>query len=109
PALSPLPRPPPRTPTPFPYTTLFRSLPIERAARFERELGLSAERARMLTFRPELAAYFERALAADGGGRDPSAIANWIEQLIERIGSNADPARSNVAPESLAALAGMVQ
>jgi len=84
-------------------------LPIERAARFERELGLSAERARMLTFRPELAAYFERALAADGGGRDPSAIANWIEQLIERIGSNADPARSNVAPESLAALAAMVQ
>src|SRR5205807_6403251 len=71
-------------------------LPIERAARFERELGLSADRARMLTFRPELGAYFERALAADGADRDPVAIANWIEQLIERIGSDADPGDSKV-------------
>jgi aspartyl-tRNA(Asn)/glutamyl-tRNA(Gln) amidotransferase subunit B len=83
-------------------------LPTERAARFERELGLSAERARMLTFRPELGAYFERALAADGTDGDPIAIANWIEQLIERIGSDVDPADSNVTPESLAALASMV-
>ena len=83
-------------------------LPTERAARFERELGLSAERARMLTFRPELGAYFERALAADGANGDPIAIANWIEQLIERIGSDVDPADSNVTPESLAALASMV-
>ena len=83
-------------------------LPVERAARFERELGLSAERARMLTFRPELGAYFEQALAADGADRDPVAIANWIEQLIERIGSDADPGDSKVAPESLAALASLV-
>jgi aspartyl-tRNA(Asn)/glutamyl-tRNA(Gln) amidotransferase subunit B len=83
-------------------------LPTERAARFERELGLSAERARMLAFRPELGAYFERALAADGADGDPIAIANWIEQLIERIGSDVDPAGSNVTPESLAALASMV-
>jgi aspartyl-tRNA(Asn)/glutamyl-tRNA(Gln) amidotransferase subunit B len=81
-------------------------LPTERAARFERELGLSADRARMLAFRPELASYFERALAADGA--DAVTIANWIEQLIERIGSDADPATSNVEAESLAVLAGMV-
>jgi aspartyl-tRNA(Asn)/glutamyl-tRNA(Gln) amidotransferase subunit B len=83
-------------------------LPTERAARFERELGLSAERARMLTFRPELGAYFERALAADGADGDPVAIANWVEQLIERIGSDVDPTNSKVTPESLAALASMV-
>jgi aspartyl-tRNA(Asn)/glutamyl-tRNA(Gln) amidotransferase subunit B len=83
-------------------------LPTERAARFERELGLSPDRARMLTFRPELGAFFERALAADGADRDPVAIANWIELLIERIGSEADPTDSKVTPESLAALASMV-
>jgi aspartyl-tRNA(Asn)/glutamyl-tRNA(Gln) amidotransferase subunit B len=83
-------------------------LPTARAARLERELGLSAERARMFAFRPELGAYFERALAAAGDGADAVAIANWIEQLIERIGSDADPASSRVEPRSLAALAGMV-
>jgi aspartyl-tRNA(Asn)/glutamyl-tRNA(Gln) amidotransferase subunit B len=82
-------------------------LPTERAGRFERELGLSADRARMLAFRPELGSYFERALAADGG--DAVTIANWIELLIERIGSDTDPASSKVDAESLAALAGMVQ
>jgi aspartyl-tRNA(Asn)/glutamyl-tRNA(Gln) amidotransferase subunit B len=81
-------------------------LPTERAQRFERELGLNAPRARMFAFRPELGAYFEAALAADDA--DPGAIANWIEQLIERIGSDVDPASSNVGPESLATLAGMV-
>jgi aspartyl-tRNA(Asn)/glutamyl-tRNA(Gln) amidotransferase subunit B len=84
-------------------------LPTERAGRFERELGLSAERARMFAFRPELGAYFERALAADGAGGDPVAVANWIEQLIERIGSDVDPGSSRVAPESLGTLVGMVQ
>jgi aspartyl-tRNA(Asn)/glutamyl-tRNA(Gln) amidotransferase subunit B len=81
-------------------------LPTERAARFERELGLSADRARMLAFRAELGAYFEQALAADGA--DPVTIANWIEQLIERIGRDADPASSKVPPRSLATLAQMV-
>jgi aspartyl-tRNA(Asn)/glutamyl-tRNA(Gln) amidotransferase subunit B len=83
-------------------------LPTERAARLERELGLSAERARLFAFRLELGAYFELALAAAGDGADAVAIANWIEQLIERIGSDADPASSRVEPRSLAALAGMV-
>ena len=83
-------------------------LPTERAARLERELDLSPERARMFAFRLELGAYFERALAAAGDGADGVAIANWIEQLIERIGSDADPASSRVEPEALAALAEMV-
>jgi aspartyl-tRNA(Asn)/glutamyl-tRNA(Gln) amidotransferase subunit B len=36
------------------------------------------------------------------------ALANWIPPLIERIGSDQDPADSKVSPESLAALAAMV-
>ncbi|MBV9193157.1 MAG: Asp-tRNA(Asn)/Glu-tRNA(Gln) amidotransferase subunit GatB [Solirubrobacterales bacterium] len=86
-------------------------LPAERAARFERELGLSAGRARDLAFRADLADYFERALAAGAadGGVDPVELSNWIPQLVERIGSDRDPAESNVAPESLAALATMVK
>ena len=46
-------------------------LPAERAARFERELGLNPGRAQELAFRAELGDYFERALAADGGCRRP--------------------------------------
>jgi aspartyl-tRNA(Asn)/glutamyl-tRNA(Gln) amidotransferase subunit B len=83
-------------------------LPAERAARFERELGLSAERAREFAFRGELGDFYERALRTDGDRVDPIALANWIPQLVERIGSDADPAQSKVAPEALAILAGMV-
>jgi aspartyl-tRNA(Asn)/glutamyl-tRNA(Gln) amidotransferase subunit B len=82
-------------------------LPTERASRFESELGLSSGRARELAFRAELGDYFERALQTDG--EDPADLANWIPQLVERIGSDADPAQSKVAPESLAQLAAMVR
>ncbi len=81
-------------------------LPADRAERFQRELGLSDESARLLAFRTELGDYYERALRADGD--DPVALANWIPQLIERIGSDRDPADSKVSPESLAALSAMV-
>jgi aspartyl-tRNA(Asn)/glutamyl-tRNA(Gln) amidotransferase subunit B len=87
-----------------------RELPVERAERFERELGLSANRSRELAFRADLADYFERALAAalgDGEG-DAVELANWIPQLVERIGE-ADPAESRVTPASLAALSAMVK
>ena len=87
-------------------------LPADRAVRFERELGLSAERAHLLAFRADLGNYFERALAAapsTNGEIDAVELANWIPLLIERIGSDADPSASRVAPESLAALAGMVK
>ncbi len=98
-------------------------LPAQRAARFERALGLSAERARQLAFRAELGDYFERVLAAassggtpdqaptgNGDGRPtPEELANWIPQLVERIGSDVNPAESRVSPEMLATLATMVQ
>jgi aspartyl-tRNA(Asn)/glutamyl-tRNA(Gln) amidotransferase subunit B len=82
-------------------------LPAERAARFERDFGLSAARARNFAFRTDLGDYFEAAVAA-GDGTEPVAIANWIEQLVERIGSDADPAGSKVSPRSLARLAGLI-
>jgi aspartyl-tRNA(Asn)/glutamyl-tRNA(Gln) amidotransferase subunit B len=90
-------------------------LPSARASRFESELGLSPERARELAFRTELADYFEAAVAAgDGGaaptdgGVAPAELANWIPQLVERIGSDTDPAASRVSPEDLAILVTMV-
>jgi aspartyl-tRNA(Asn)/glutamyl-tRNA(Gln) amidotransferase subunit B len=86
-------------------------LPAARAGRFEREFGLSSERAHELAFRADLGDYFERAVSAgrgDGDGARPVDIANWIPQLVERIGSATDPATSKVAPESLALIARMV-
>jgi aspartyl-tRNA(Asn)/glutamyl-tRNA(Gln) amidotransferase subunit B len=78
-------------------------LPADRAARFERELGLSAGRARELAFRGELGDYFER-LVALADAVPPTELANWIPLL----GSDFDPESSRVTPESLAALAAMV-
>src|SRR6202012_1512059 len=74
-------------------------LPTARAQRFERELGLDPERAKEPPFRRELADYYEGALAAGEGGHDQGgAVSNWIPQLVERIGSDADPADSRVEP-----------
>jgi len=83
-------------------------LPSARADRFEETLGLPRDRARDLAFRTELGDYYEAALAAGGSDVDPIAVANWIPALVERIGSDADPASSKVSPGALAALAGMV-
>jgi aspartyl-tRNA(Asn)/glutamyl-tRNA(Gln) amidotransferase subunit B len=84
-------------------------LPAARAQRFEHELGLGADRARELAFRRELANYFEQALASTERPREAAtAVANWIPQLVERIGSDTDPATSQVAPSALAELAMMV-
>jgi aspartyl-tRNA(Asn)/glutamyl-tRNA(Gln) amidotransferase subunit B len=86
-------------------------LPAQRAERFEHQLGLGRERARELAFRADLGDYFERALAAARAGGDGAGaveIANWIPQLVERIGSATDPAESKVAPEGLAVIAQMV-
>ena len=84
-------------------------LPAQRAHRFEHDLGLKPGIARDLAFRRELAEYFEQALArADGGATAAVELANWIPQLVERIGSDADPADSSVTPAALASLAAMV-
>ena len=81
-------------------------LPAARAERFERELGLSAERARQLAFRAELGDFYERALAADAA--HPRRLADWVGgELVGALGDE-DPAASTVAPAALAALVAMV-
>jgi aspartyl-tRNA(Asn)/glutamyl-tRNA(Gln) amidotransferase subunit B len=85
-------------------------LPAARAERFERELGLSADTARLLAFRSELGDYYELALEAAGkdGSGDTRALANWVTgELVSRIGDS-DPAQSKVEPAALARLVGMV-
>jgi aspartyl-tRNA(Asn)/glutamyl-tRNA(Gln) amidotransferase subunit B len=84
-------------------------LPAERAQRYERDTGLSADSARQLAFRADLAAYFERALATagDGGALAPDhaqTLANWVTgELVARVG-DMDPAQSHVEPAALAQL-----
>jgi aspartyl-tRNA(Asn)/glutamyl-tRNA(Gln) amidotransferase subunit B len=76
-------------------------LPAARAERFERELGLTSETAKLLAFRGELGDYFEAALAADGSG-EPGVVANWVTvEVVPRVG-DADPANSNIGPDVLA-------
>jgi aspartyl-tRNA(Asn)/glutamyl-tRNA(Gln) amidotransferase subunit B len=84
-------------------------LPLARAERFGRELGLSAESARLLASRPELGSYFEAALAAKVEPSAPAqTLANWITgELSGRIGE-ANPADSRLTPAALAALCGLL-
>jgi aspartyl-tRNA(Asn)/glutamyl-tRNA(Gln) amidotransferase subunit B len=82
-------------------------LPAARAERFERELGLPAARAQEFAFRTERADFYESALAA-APGVDPVALANWIPQLVERVGADTDPASTLVTPVALATLVQMV-
>jgi aspartyl-tRNA(Asn)/glutamyl-tRNA(Gln) amidotransferase subunit B len=82
-------------------------LPAARAERFERDLGLPAARAQEFAFRTERADFYEAALAA-APGVDPVALANWIPQLVERIGADTDPASTLVTPVALATLVQMV-
>jgi aspartyl-tRNA(Asn)/glutamyl-tRNA(Gln) amidotransferase subunit B len=83
-------------------------LPAERFARFERDLGLPDETARLLAHRFELGDFYERAIAG-ADGADPKAVANWVKnELVPRVGE-ADPASTPVTPQALASLVAMVQ
>jgi aspartyl-tRNA(Asn)/glutamyl-tRNA(Gln) amidotransferase subunit B len=81
-------------------------LPAARAERFERELHLSPDSARMLAWRGELGDYWEAA-ARSGAQPPPQPLANWLSELVARIDGE-DPAASRVRPEALAALVAMV-
>jgi aspartyl-tRNA(Asn)/glutamyl-tRNA(Gln) amidotransferase subunit B len=85
-------------------------LPASRAERFASDLGLHPDRARDLAFRKELADYYEAGLASGEGptAADPVELANWIPHLVERIGSDTDPAATKVSAAALAELAAMV-
>jgi aspartyl-tRNA(Asn)/glutamyl-tRNA(Gln) amidotransferase subunit B len=82
-------------------------LPLARAERFERDHGLAEDTAHLLAFRTELGDYFEAAVAADGA--EPQPLANWLSnELVQRLGADADPAESKVAPAALAKLVVMI-
>jgi len=63
-------------------------LPAARAQRFETDLGLGAGLARDLAFRPQLADYFELALAAGGdkGGRGRTRELDPAVGRADRVG-----------------------
>ena len=81
-------------------------LPADRQRRYEAELGLNAETARLLAFREGLGPWFERGLAT--GAAEAQPLATWITQDLAAALGGADPAASKVEPEALAALVGMV-
>jgi aspartyl-tRNA(Asn)/glutamyl-tRNA(Gln) amidotransferase subunit B len=86
-------------------------LPAARRERYLSEVGLSEEAATMLAFQAEYGEYFERALATDGA--PARAIANWVTgelvAALRQVGAEEDPLASKATPESVAALAGLVE
>ena len=82
-------------------------LPAARAERFERDLGLTADAAKLLAFRGELGDFFEDALAAVGEV-EPATLANWVTvELVPRLGDT-EPQESKVDPGALARLVELV-
>ncbi len=87
-------------------------LPVARAERFERELGLSSERAHTLADHRELGDFFDRAwtLASESGAPPAQAqtLANLIAvELPPRVGDD-DPSASKVTPEAMVTISGML-
>jgi aspartyl-tRNA(Asn)/glutamyl-tRNA(Gln) amidotransferase subunit B len=83
-------------------------LPADRAERYQHELGLSEESARLLAFRGELGGFFDAAVAA-AGDVPPQTLANWVGvELASRLEDGADPAEGRVTPSALAELVAMV-
>jgi aspartyl-tRNA(Asn)/glutamyl-tRNA(Gln) amidotransferase subunit B len=84
-------------------------LPAARAQRFESELGLNADTAKLLAFRTEYADFYEEALAENGSHPpEPVPLANWVtNELTARLGDD-DPQASKVSPAALAQLVGLV-
>jgi aspartyl-tRNA(Asn)/glutamyl-tRNA(Gln) amidotransferase subunit B len=87
-------------------------LPAHRRERYLSEVGLSEEAATMLAFQSAYGEFFERAVAV-GDGVPAKAIANWVTgelvAALRKSGSEDDPLASKATPESVAALAGLVE
>jgi aspartyl-tRNA(Asn)/glutamyl-tRNA(Gln) amidotransferase subunit B len=81
-------------------------LPLERSARLERDLGITADQSKQFAYNSELGDFFEAALATDGS--DARALANWVaNDLVARLGDRT-PQEAAVDPAALAQLVGMV-
>jgi aspartyl-tRNA(Asn)/glutamyl-tRNA(Gln) amidotransferase subunit B len=90
-------------------------LPAERAQRFQRELGLSADSAQQLAFRAELGDFFEAALAVradparvrpqrgcapEGGAPPAQTLANWVSgELATRLDERASGSEDAIGSE----------
>jgi aspartyl-tRNA(Asn)/glutamyl-tRNA(Gln) amidotransferase subunit B len=87
-------------------------LPAARRDRYLTEVGLSDEAATMLAFQSEYGEFFERAVASPNGA-PAKAIANWVTgelvAVLRQAGAEDDPLASKATPESVAALAGLVE
>ncbi|HWW67280.1 MAG TPA: Asp-tRNA(Asn)/Glu-tRNA(Gln) amidotransferase subunit GatB [Solirubrobacterales bacterium] len=87
-------------------------LPVARIERYVGEMGLAAADATLLAADPDTADYFERAADAVEG-MDPRVVANWVTgelaAALRQDGEGTSASGSRVSPESLAALAALVQ
>jgi aspartyl-tRNA(Asn)/glutamyl-tRNA(Gln) amidotransferase subunit B len=84
-------------------------LPAQRAERYERDWSLPEETARLFATRPELGDYFEEAATAADEDVEPPVVATWLkDELVRRLPADGDPGASNVSPQALAKLAGLV-
>jgi aspartyl-tRNA(Asn)/glutamyl-tRNA(Gln) amidotransferase subunit B len=86
-------------------------LAAEKRARYERDLGLSAYDAGVLTGEPAVAAFFEATAAAAG---DPKAAANWVTNEVLAALADGSLAESSfealrVTPAGLAELIELVR
>jgi aspartyl-tRNA(Asn)/glutamyl-tRNA(Gln) amidotransferase subunit B len=81
-------------------------LPLERSARLERDLGITADQSKQFAYNGELGDFYEAALATDGS--DARALANWVaNDLVARLGDRT-PQETAVEPAALARLVVMV-
>jgi aspartyl-tRNA(Asn)/glutamyl-tRNA(Gln) amidotransferase subunit B len=81
-------------------------LPTARQQRYESELGLTADSARVLAFREGLGEWYEEALAT--GDAEAQPLANWTTGELTAALGGTEPADAKVTPQALAQLVGMV-
>jgi aspartyl-tRNA(Asn)/glutamyl-tRNA(Gln) amidotransferase subunit B len=82
-------------------------LPRARAARYQRELGLSAYDAGLLVSERAVAEFFDAALAAYGSGPEAAKkVANWMNGEVARLANERgeEPGRWKLTPARLAAI-----
>ena len=86
-------------------------LPRARAARYQRDLGLSAYDAHALTAERPVAEFFDAALDAYGGGAERAKrLANWMTGDVARLANESalPPSAWKLTPPRLAALLALV-
>jgi len=86
-------------------------LPRARAARYQRDLGLSAYDAGLLVADKAVAEFFDATLAAYGAGPEAAKkVANWLNGDVARLANERgeDPARWKLTPAKLAGVLKLV-